>query len=80
MIYTAFALGAVLGLWVGLWSVPDAALNVPMDTSHGHTSAAYHPVPMVLPLTSALLLFVSAWWTARAVVEVLHADGGAGDD
>jgi len=54
-----------VGLWAGLWMVPDAALNVPTDTymDSGRTvrDAAYQPVPSYFPMLSALLVFGGAY-------------------
>lgn len=51
------ALGFVAGVWVGLWSIPSKALDVPMEASeYGRgVDLAYQPVPTWLPVISILI-------------------------
>lgn len=65
-----------VGLWVGLWMIPDAALSVPTDTyvDNGRTvrDVAYQPVPSYLPALSALLVgggLYAAWSINRSPTE-----------
>lgn len=48
-----------VGLWIGLWSVPDAALSVPTDLTTG--TRTYTPVPGVVPVLSFGAVLVGAW-------------------
>lgn len=56
----------VAGWWMGLWMVPDAALDVPTETSVGYEGttvidARYQPVPTWLPVISLFPLGVAVW-------------------
>ena len=56
----------VFGWWMGLWMVPDAALDVPTETSVGYegttvVDARYQPVPTWLPVISLFPLGVAVW-------------------
>jgi hypothetical protein len=59
------AVSFVVGVWVGIWSVPDRALDVPLHESvrGGETfySAVYVPVPPELPVVSVVVLFLSLY-------------------
>jgi len=60
LIVVTATLSAVLGLWGGLWIVPGAALDVPMETGYdGESSPAYVPVPTWLPFISGLAVLAS---------------------
>ena len=66
----AASLGLAAGLWMGLWMVPDEALDVPTETTpYGEVSAVYHPVPGILPLATVLLLALAAYCIWRASQE-----------
>jgi hypothetical protein len=67
----------VVGVWAGLWLVPDAALAVPTETIHGHETPAYTPVPGFLPLASVGIVVFggwNAWTTLRASQEDREAE------
>lgn len=55
----------VAGIWVGIWLIPSAALDVPMNTRyHGPEmiqTPAYQPVPTYLPVLSILVLVVAVF-------------------
>jgi len=65
------------GLWAGVWMVPNAALDVPMDTyiENGHTvrSLTYQPVPTYLPILSGCLVLVTAGLAWRAAANATPA-------
>jgi len=50
------AVAVVVGVWVGVWAIPDAALAVPTSDAYGEAHAAYQPVPNGLPLISVLVV------------------------
>ena len=83
LVTASFAL--VAGMWIGLLSVPDAALDVPKKTYTGYEDrtvieARYHPMPMWFPIASLLPLPVAFW--AYSFVNSSHddADGAADTD
>ena len=51
----------VVGLWVGVWMIPDAALAVPTAMKYGEAVAAYQPVPNHLPAMSVVVVAIGAW-------------------
>lgn len=64
----------IVGVWIGVWSVPTAALDVPTDTSYygGEVDRdlLYQPVPTGLPIMSLLVpglavLYVRWLWTEQ---------------
>ncbi|WP_435364538.1 hypothetical protein [Haloarchaeobius sp. DYHT-AS-18] len=64
------ALALVAGVWLGLWMVPDAALDVPKETVTGYegrevVDARYQPVPTWLPIFSFGVPLVAAFSIAR---------------
>jgi len=68
----AATVGLVSGAWLGLWSIPEAALH-PMVVENqtamdGSTqlSKSFQPVPSFFPLLSVLVLGVGLW-VARLV-------------
>jgi hypothetical protein len=60
------AVSFVTGVWVGVWSVPDRALDVPLRESvrgaETFYSAVYVPVPPELPVMSVAVVFLSLWF------------------
>lgn len=81
---------AVLGIWLGLWIVPSAALDVPKEMDHdGDLSPAYTPVPTYLPVLS-LIAVLSSLVGARNILrdpddskgesDSMAADGGEVND
>jgi len=56
----------VIGLWLGLWSVPQKALSVPVETTkYGGIELAYRPMPTVFPFVTILILGAGAWLAWR---------------
>ncbi|RXK46597.1 hypothetical protein [Halorientalis pallida] len=66
------ALAFIAGVWVGLWSVPPEALDVPMQASEYRPEEriAYQPAPTWLPI---MFLFVGGIG-AYAAWRVTHPD------
>lgn len=54
--------GWALGVWNGIFLVPDAALTVPKRVENGETLIAYQPVPTWLPLITLLVLGGAAYF------------------
>jgi len=53
------SISVMLGLWIGVWSVPVEALSVPTDTNPDgngglHVTPAYRPVPTWLPFVTVV--------------------------
>jgi hypothetical protein len=81
----AGTVAVVVGLWAGLWMIPDAALAVPTETlPNGDVTAKYQPVPSALPVLSAVVAAVGGWatWTVMRTeqrVDGEHVEEGATD-
>ncbi|WP_435359511.1 hypothetical protein [Haloarchaeobius sp. DFWS5] len=73
------AVALVAGMWIGLWLVPDAALDVPKETVEqgGQTfvDARYQPVPSAMPLYSFAVLFLGGF-----VIQLIYSDDELGED
>lgn len=58
----------VLGFWLGWFSIPDAALQVPTHTNYrGQPVAAYTPVPTWALFATIIILLLGVWGAWRAV-------------
>lgn len=68
------------GLWAGIFSVPDAALDVPMTTVGDGLRAAYHPVPNHSLALSGLVLLVGLWVVWRALLDTPDDSPDDADD
>lgn len=59
------ALALTVGIWIGVWLVPTAALDVPTNTYYENgeivRQLAYQPVPTYLPVASVLLVGITAY-------------------
>jgi len=61
------SMSLVVGMWLGLWSVPEKALAVPADTAeYGGVELAYMPVPTVFLFVTILILGAGAWLSWRS--------------
>lgn len=83
LIVVTASVALVVGIVLGLWSVPDAALDVPTDTRTGYdgrtvVDARYQPVPDWLPVI-ALLPAVATLW-ARDYVRAGQARSTSADE
>lgn len=81
----AGAVALVIGLWAGVWAVPDAALAVPSTVERGHTIAAYQPVPKSLPVMSVVVVAIggyAGWSSLRTTPEqdAATVEGEPADD
>jgi hypothetical protein len=62
----------VAGTWAGLMLVPDAALDVPTETTEMRDGtiqydARYLPIPNHLPLVSVAILAIGAWFAYQTL-------------
>jgi hypothetical protein len=66
-----------LGVWAGVWIVPDAALDVPVVDSPGRgPHLAFQPVPTWLPLMSVLALLGATYGAHVILRDDPPVDGG----
>lgn len=69
------AVALVVGVWVGVWAVPDAALAVPTTEVYGESRAAYQPVPTGLPLLSVGTVGGGLYAAWKVLTPPENADG-----
>ena len=70
----AATVGLVSGAWLGLWSIPEAALHPVLVENQSamdggtHLSKSFQPVPSFFPALSVLGLVIGLWvarWVAH---------------
>ena len=87
-IAAAASVSVMIGIWIGVWSVPVEGLSVPTDThvdSTGatHLTPAYRPVPTSLPIMTVLLPAISVYSAYQIWIvddETQPADGELGEE
>ncbi|GGC52322.1 hypothetical protein [Haloferax sulfurifontis] len=79
----------VTGVWVGVWIVPSAALDVPMNSHFDGrqmvNTPAYQPVPTYLPVLSILVVVFALYaanhfYSRESPPELAATDGGEDHD
>jgi hypothetical protein len=66
----------VLGVWAGVWVVPDAALDVPTVDTPRDPRIAFKPVPTWLPFMSALALLGATYGASVILRDDPAPEGG----
>ena len=77
------SIALVIGAWIGLMAVPDAALSVPMVDQPGPTAgprAAFIPVPQWLPILSLAVPILGVGYAWSLVARDDQDDPEAVDD
>ncbi|UVE51430.1 type II secretion system protein M [Haloferax larsenii] len=85
LIILSAAVMFVFGVWVGIWIIPSAALDVPMNSHYDGRQVvdtpAYQPVPTYLPIGSLTIVLLALYaakhfYFRESPPELAATDGG----